>query len=135
VRLLNLSLVRSPYGPARYEPKRRCGRLNRTACDVPQHLSVVTSFQQRISAVADRNIDVGKTGNRKPALPVVERLAKTHSPSAPHPRVCRAMLQQCADSGRGNQSAPQKFVQLVGCRDLKAGPQPAGRTRPAPVKR
>jgi hypothetical protein len=85
--------------------------------------------------VADRNIDVGdKTGN-KPGLPVVERLAKTNSPSALRPRICRAMLQQCADSGSGNQSAPQKFVQLVGCRDLKAGPQPGARTRPAPVKR
>jgi hypothetical protein len=93
-------------------------------------------FQQRILALADRNIDVGdKTGNRRSGLPVVERLAKTDSPSALRPRICRAMLQQCADSGRGNQSAPQKFVQLVGCRDLKAGPQPGGRTRPAPVKR
>jgi hypothetical protein len=86
--------------------------------------------------VADGNIDAGnKAGNRRSGLPAVEGLAKTDSPSAPRPRICRAMLQQCADSGRGNQSAPQKFVQLVGCRDLKAGPQPEGRTRPAPVKR
>jgi hypothetical protein len=103
-------------------------------CTVPQHLPVVTSFQQRILAVADGNIDAGnKTGNRRSGLPVVERLAKTDRSSAPRPRICRAMLQQCADSG--NQSAPQKFVQLVGCRDLKAAPQPGGRSRPAPVKR
>jgi hypothetical protein len=31
-----------------------------------------------------------------------------------------AMAQQCGDIGRGNQSAPQKFVRLVGCRDPKA---------------
>jgi hypothetical protein len=97
-------------------------------------LRVVTSFQQRILAVADRNIDAGdKTGNRKPGLPVVDSVAKTNSPSALRPRSCRAMLQQCADSG--NQSAPQKFVQLVGCRDLKARPEPGSTARPAPVKR
>jgi hypothetical protein len=32
------------------------------------------------------------------------------------------MAQQCGDIGRGNQSAPQKFVRLVGCRDPKARP-------------
>jgi hypothetical protein len=30
------------------------------------------------------------------------------------------MSQQHGDSGRGNESVPQKFVQLVGCRDPKA---------------
>jgi hypothetical protein len=86
--------------------------------------------------VGDGDIDVGnKIRNRKPGLPVVESLAKTSNPSALRPRICRAMLQQCADSGRGNQSAPQKFVQLVGCRDLKARPEPGGGRAPAPVKR
>ena len=86
--------------------------------------------------MGDGNIDVGnKTRNRKPGLAVVESLANTDSPSALRPRICRAMSQQCTDSGRGNQSAPQKFVQLVGCRDLKARPEPSGRARPAPVKR
>jgi hypothetical protein len=32
------------------------------------------------------------------------------------------MAQQCGDIGRGNQSAPQEFVRLVGCRDPKARP-------------
>ena len=86
--------------------------------------------------MGDGNIDVGnKTRNRKPGSPVVESLAKTDSPSGLRPRICRAMLQQCADSGRGNQSAPQKFVQLVGCRDRKARPEPGGPARLAPVKR
>jgi hypothetical protein len=80
------------------------------------------------------NIDV-KTRNREAGSPVIESLAKTDSPSGLRPRICRAMLQQGADSGRGNQSAPQKFVQLVGCRDLKARPESGGRARPAPAKR
>jgi hypothetical protein len=33
-----------------------------------------------------------------------------------------AMSQQCGDSG--NYSTPQKFVQLVGCRDPKARAEP-----------
>ena len=44
-------------------------------------------------------------------------------------RISGAMQQQCGDSSRGNQSALQKFVQLVGYRDPNAPP------RPAPVKR
>jgi hypothetical protein len=99
-------------------------------------LPVVTQFQQRILVVGDGDIDVGnKTRNRKAGSPGIERLAKPDSSSALRPRICRAMLQQCADSGRGNQSAPQKFVQLVGCRDLKARPEPGRGRAPAPVKR
>ena len=45
------------------------------------------------------------------------------------------MSQQCGDSGRGNQSAPQKFVQLVGCRDPKARPEPWVRPRPGQAAR
>jgi hypothetical protein len=86
--------------------------------------------------VGDGSIDVGnKVRNHKPGLAVVESPAKTDGPSALRPRICRATLQQGADSGRGTQSAPQKFVQLVGCRDPKARPEPGGRARPAPAKR
>ena len=86
--------------------------------------------------MGDGNIDVGnKTRNRKAGSPLIESLAKTDSPSGLRPRICRAMSQQCTDSGRGNQSAPQKFVQLVGCRDLKARPEPGRGRAPAPVKR
>jgi hypothetical protein len=42
------------------------------------------------------------------------------------------MAQQCGDNGRGNQSAPQKFVRLVGCRDPKARPERTIRPRPVP---
>jgi hypothetical protein len=49
------------------------------------------------------------------------------------PRICTAMAQQCGDSGRGNQSAPQKLVHLVGCRDPKARPEPW--VRPVPAQR
>ena len=44
------------------------------------------------------------------------------------------MAQQRGDS-RGNQSAPQKLLHLVGCRDPKARPTPWVRPRPLPAKR
>jgi hypothetical protein len=75
--------------------------------------------------VGNGNIDVGnKTATRKPGAPKSERA-----------RNCGAMAQQSCDSGRGNQSSPQKFVQLVGYRDPKARPEPGVNPRPAPVKR
>jgi hypothetical protein len=49
-------------------------------------------------------------------------------------RVCVAMSQQHGDDGRGNLSAPQKFVRLVGCHDPKARTGPWVRPRPAPPK-
>ena len=91
------------------------------------------------------NIDVGnKTPTRKPGQPIGENLAGSEGSSElridqPNPRkqnrICGAMSQQRGDSGRGNQSAPQKFVQLVGYRDPKARPEPWVRPRPAPAKR
>jgi len=43
-----------------------------------------------------------------------------HTASTMRPVISGAMAQQCGDSG--NYSTPQKFVQLVGCRDPKARP-------------
>ena len=62
------------------------------------------------------NIDVGSaTPTRKPGQPV-EREGKTSE----HPAsLCGAMSQQGSEF-RGNISAPQKFVHLIGCRDRKA---------------
>jgi hypothetical protein len=97
--------------------------------------------------VGNGNIDVGnKSPTRKPGQPSVERLAGTdgsselridkQDPLKPErPGICGAMSLQRGDSGRGNESAPQKFVQLVGCRDPKARLEPWVRPRPAPVKR
>ena len=45
-----------------------------------------------------------------------------------------AMSQQRGDSGRGNYSVPQELLQLVGCRDLKARPEPWVRPRFIPAK-
>ena len=45
------------------------------------------------------------------------------------------MTQQRGDSGRSNESAPQKFLQLVGYRDPKARHDPWVGPRPVPVKR
>jgi hypothetical protein len=81
--------------------------------------------------VGNGNIDVGnKTPTRKPGQPVVDRLAGDAEPGignqnplkTERPKICGAMSQQRGISG--NESAPQKFVHLVGCRDPKARPEP-----------
>ena len=89
------------------------------------------------------NNEVGnRTPTRKPGQAVVEHLAGDNGFAEPRidhpnplkterPKICGAMSQQRGDSG--NQSAPQKFVQLVGCRDPKARPEPW--VRPVPAKR
>jgi hypothetical protein len=86
--------------------------------------------------VGKGNIDVGnKIPTRKPGTPIVERSAGGAAKTS-GAKISGAMSQQRGDSGRGNESAPQKFVQLVGCRDPKARPEPWVRPRgPAPLKR
>ena len=87
------------------------------------------------------NIDVGSaTPTRKPGQPV-ERQGKTsegktsEAKTSEHPvGPCGAMAQQ-GNEFRGNVSAPQKFVHLVGCRDRKAGPGLEARQYSNPVKR
>ncbi|WP_312014402.1 hypothetical protein [Bradyrhizobium sp. AUGA SZCCT0283] len=77
------------------------------------------------------NIDVGNTTpTRKPGQPV-ERQGKTFEhPVSP----CGAMSQQGGEF-RGNVSAPQKFVHLVGCRERKARTGLEARQYSNPVKR
>jgi len=83
--------------------------------------------------VGNGSTDVGtRTPTRKPVRPMVERLvasseSRSEQPkplTKARPRISSAMAQQCGDSGRGNQSAPQKLVQLVGCRETNARPKP-----------
>jgi hypothetical protein len=86
--------------------------------------------------VGSGNINVGSaTPTRKPGQPV-ERQGKTsEGKSSKHPAsLCGAMSQQGGEF-RGNVSAPQKLVQLVGCRDRKARPGPEARQYSNPVKR
>ncbi len=77
------------------------------------------------------NIDVGSaTPTRKPGQPV-ERQGETSE----HPvSLCGAMSQQGSEF-RGNVSAPQKFVHLVGCRDRKGEPDQEARKYSNPVTR
>jgi hypothetical protein len=96
----------------------------------------VTLPQQRIAVVGSGNIDVGSaTPTRKTGQPV-ERQGKTSEgkTSEHHVSLCGAMSQQGSEF-RGNVSAPQKFVHLVGCRDRKAGTGPEVRQYSNPVKR
>jgi hypothetical protein len=86
--------------------------------------------------VGNGNIDVGiKTLPRKSNGPSALRTFETKPLSKERPRICVAMAQQSGDFGRGNQSAPQKLLQLVGCRDPKPRPTPWVRPRAEPLKR
>ncbi|NOJ40640.1 hypothetical protein [Bradyrhizobium australiense] len=97
------------------------------------------------------NIDVGNdTPTGKSGEPVVENLSGSNGselridPSlkterqgkaSEHPvGACGAMSQQ-GDEFRGNVSAPQKFVHLVGCRDRKVGSGLEARQYSNPLKR
>lgn len=96
------------------------------------------------------NIDVGNdTPTRKPGRPAVENLSARNGselridPSSKtersgkaleHEGFCGAMSQQ-GDEFRGNVSAPQKFVHLVGCRERKVGSGLEARQHSNPLKR
>ena len=86
--------------------------------------------------------DVGnQTTSRNPSQPIAERLAGIDGSSEPPidkplqtatVSICGAMSLQ--GGGRGNESVPQKLVQLVGCRDPKVRAEPGGRPQPVPPK-
>jgi hypothetical protein len=92
--------------------------------------------------VGNGNVEGGKKFPiRKPSQPMAGTLPGNGSSAAQfdaqkieRPRVCGAMTQQCGDSGRGNDYAPQKFVRLVGYRDPSPRPETWVRPRPAPAK-
>jgi hypothetical protein len=113
--------------------------------------------------VGNGNIDVGSApATRKSGQPVFEDLSGSDGPepridpsvkterqekqkekqqgnssekSSPHPAsLCGAMSQQGSEF-RGNVSAPQQFVHLVGCRDRKVGSGPGASQYPNRVKR
>ncbi len=85
-----------------------------------------------------------KARTRGPGQPTVEspaetnasglRIAETNLLRKQRLKVCIAMTQQSGEFSRGNQSAPQKLPQLVGCRDPKARLVPWVRPRPLPAK-
>jgi hypothetical protein len=91
-----------------------------------------------MTVVGNGNIDVGnKTPTRKPIdgpNPVKTERLRISGARISGARISGAMSQQCGDSGRGNESAPQKFLQLVGYRNPKARPEPWIRPSP-PAKR
>jgi hypothetical protein len=96
---------------------------------------VIIFPQQRTAVVANGNNDVGSaTPNRKYGRQVAENLAgsddagprflktKRNGEASGHPvSLCGEMSQQGGDF-RGNMSAPQKLLHLVGCREPKAEP-------------
>jgi hypothetical protein len=93
-----------------------------------------------MAVVGNGNIDVGNEKltliSGQPAVEVLSdgsstkpRIDKQNPLRTERPRISVAMAQQCGDMGRGNQSEPQKFIRLVGCRDPKARPEPQVRPR------
>jgi hypothetical protein len=92
-----------------------------------------------MTVMGDGDIDVGnQTPTRVPDQPVPPRdgrpkprIDQQNPVKTGRPKAYTAMAQQCGDSGRGIQSAPQKLVHLVGCRDPKARPKSGGRPNPA----
>jgi hypothetical protein len=67
-------------------------------------------------------------------------VGNTNAPRKSGQQMAGAMSQQGAPVMGDNQCSPQKFVQLVGCRDLKAGdsrikPGSEARPHPNPAKR
>jgi hypothetical protein len=95
--------------------------------------------------VGHDNTDVGNNPTRQPGQRIVQRSAESNgstdaridrqSPKRTERPICGAMSQQYGDSHRGNESAPQKLVQLVGCRDPKARSEPWVRPHLSPAKR
>lgn len=92
------------------------------------------------------NTDVDNaTSTRKPGQPTVGRLSGSNGSSEPridsspkterHPAGLSGAMSQQGGEFRGNVSAPQKFVQLVGCRDRKVKSGLEAGQYPNPVKR
>jgi len=102
------------------EPKQRRGGLNSSNVQLFQAIARCEITSTGIAVVGDGNVDVGnETATRKPGQPRTES-----------PRLSGVMAQQSGDSGRGHQSAPQKLLQLVGCRESKPRPEPRLRANP-----
>ena len=148
VRLFNLFLM-SPGQAHDREPKHRRGPLNQATCNFSGSWRR-NSLQQRIAVVGHDNIDVGNNPTRQSGQPILQRSAESNgsidaridrqNPRGTERPICGAMSQQYGDSNRGNESAPQKLVQLVGCRDPKARSdkarsEPWVRPHPGPAKR
>jgi hypothetical protein len=130
-RVLYVSLVDNhSAAEAAHEPTRRCSRLTGIK-QLSAPLRVTSPLRQRMAVMGNGDIVVGsKTPPRKPANVTVkdlaDRTAKDRLSGAPDftetERHCGAMSQQRGDSG--TLSTPQKFVQLVGCRDPKRDSKP-----------
>jgi hypothetical protein len=104
--------------------------------------------QQRTAVVGNGNNDVGSaTPNRKSGRELAENSPGSNDPgprfvkagrhgeaSGPPVSLCGEMSQQGGEF-RGNMSAPQKLLHLVGCREPKAEPGLEGRRYSNPFKR
>jgi hypothetical protein len=97
-----------------------------------------------MAVVGNGIIDVGnQTPSRNPSQPTAEPLAQSDGSSEPRIdkplqtgtiSLCGAMPLQRGDSCRRNESVPQEFVRLIGCRDPNVRPEPWVRPQPVPTK-
>jgi hypothetical protein len=107
-------------------------RLGSNSVQLSACLRVLKIPQQRIAVVGNGNIDVGSESlTRKPGQSTVDDMSGSLGSSERRidsslkkgregiaSGLCGAMSQQGGEF-RGNVSAPQKFLHLVGCRDRK----------------
>src|SRR3989442_49514 len=108
-------------------------------------LGVMARLQRRAAVVGNGIPDVGnQTPARNPNQPIAGPLAQSEGSSElridKHPQtgtigICGAMSLQRGDSGRGNESVPQKLVHLVGCRVPNVQPETWVGPQPTPAKR
>jgi hypothetical protein len=63
------------------------------------------------------------------------QIDSSHRPNDSESWVCGAMSEQHGQDGRGNESVPQKFVRLVGCRDPNVRNERGARPHPGKGKR
>ena len=83
-------------------------------------MRVLIQLQRGKQFVGDGNFSAdNKVQARKTNDPSPRRIGEAKPLGSERPAICIAMAQQSGEFGRGNQSAPQKLLQLVGCREPK----------------
>lgn len=119
------------------------GECEQTRCNFLGPFRVVIRPNKGKAVVGKSNIVGSKSRAGDAGQPNVNGMAATLRPpklrierknSLKTKRICGAMSQQRGDTGRGNQPAPQKLVQLVGYRDPKPRPDASARARRARAK-
>jgi hypothetical protein len=110
---------------------------SRDGAQLPLHCAYAIQSQPGGPVVGNGNFDPGKQGmNRNRAGPTIrssswsDRSPVSTPAKASAGEICGAMSEQHGQGCRSDESAPQKFVHLVGCRDANARARDGVRPRP-----